>query len=56
MNTLFIVLIVLGSLLSLVELFFMSCPIILKYNLRKYGNEWGKLPSWLYEIIDTVVF
>jgi hypothetical protein len=56
MNTVLIVLIVLGSLSSLVELFLMSCPIILKNNLRKYGNEWGKLPKWLYRIIDTVVF
>lgn len=49
-----IVLVVIGSLVSAAELFCLACCAVRAYNVHKYGNDWGKLPDWLYAIVDKV--
>ena len=49
-----IVLVIIGSLVSAAELFCLICCAVRAYNVHKYGNDWGKLPDWLYAIVDKV--
>ena len=54
MTTFIIILIAISSLMAIAELFCLTCCAIRAYNIHKYGNDWGKLPDWLYAIVDRV--
>ena len=54
MTILFAILVTLAVLTFLFFIVFVTCNIIVNYNINKYGYWWGKLPKWAEAIVDSL--
>ena len=52
LNILILILVIVGSIMSLFMLVGIICMAISQHNIRKYGRWWGKgMPEWLENIV-----